>query len=282
MRESRPDRPGDEALSAPQAPAPAAPDELAELRPADILEAITDPCCILEIDGYQGRVVWISAALSESTGYVRGDTGPVGDLLTTTEPAADAGRLAGLREMPRKDGSTFPASVTLRPLGMDGPGRPGWWLVTIRDSTEALASEALLEERSATEERARRGLSLVARVSDILADVGSTSALGDIAALLVRRVVPWAAFYGYGNRLEQIVGLEGIAQYGRQLPSPARREPVPGDVVGQLFREPRMQRAVIDRSRAVPPHTLTAELADLIADDPDAPDEGPLLSLIHI
>lgn len=276
MRESRPDRPGDEALSAPQAPAPAAPDELAELRPADILEAITDPCCILEIDGYQGRVVWISAALSESTGYVRGDTGPVGDLLTTTEPAADAGRLAGLREMPRKDGSTFPASVTWRPLRMDGPGRPGWWLVTIRDSTEALASEALLEERSATEERARRGLSLVARVSDILADVGSTSALGDIAALLVRRVVPWAAFYGYGNRLEQIVGLEGIAQYGRQLPSPARREPVPGDVVGQLFREPRMQRAVIDRSRAVPPHTLTAELADLIADDPDAPDEGPL------
>ncbi len=275
MRESRPGRPVDEAVSGPPTPSSQVPDELAGLSAENILEAIAEPCCILEIDGYQGRVVWISAALSAATGYLRGDVGPVGDLLTT-EPIDDTNRLSGLQTMTRKDGSTYPASVTVRPLRMEGPGRPGWWLVSIRDATEELASMALLEERSATEERARRGLSLVARVSDILADVVSTEALGDIAALLVRRVVPWAAFYGYGNRLEQIVGLEGIAQYGRQLPGPARREPAPGDVVGKLFRAPRMQRLVFDPDRSIPPDSLTAEFADVIAADPDAPDEGPL------
>ena len=275
MRESRPGRPVDEAVSDPYAPSPPVSDELADLSAEHILEAIAEPCCILEIDGYESRVVWISAALSDATGYARGDVGPVGDLLTA-EPIGGSDRLSGLQTMTRKDGSTYPASVTVRPLRMEGPGRPGWWLVSIRDASEELASMALLEERSATEERARRGLSLVARVSDILTDVASTEALGDIAALLTRRVVPWAAFYGYGNRLEQIVGLEGITQYGRQLPGPARREPAPGDVVGQLFRAPRMQRLVFDRGRNVPPDSLTAEFADIIAADPAAPDEGPL------
>src|SRR5690625_7360418 len=62
MRESRPGRPVDEAVSGPPTPSPQVPDELAGLSAETILEAIAEPCCILEIDGYQGRVVWISAA----------------------------------------------------------------------------------------------------------------------------------------------------------------------------------------------------------------------------
>src|SRR5690625_3883813 len=146
MRESRPGRPVDEAVSDPPTPSSQVPAELAGLSAETILEAIAEPCCILEIDGYQGRVVWISAALSAATGYLRGHVGPDGDLLTTA-PIDDMHMLAGTQTKTRKDGTAHPASVTVRPLRMAGPGRPGWMLVSTRNATEELASMALLEKR---------------------------------------------------------------------------------------------------------------------------------------
>src|SRR5699024_4493212 len=103
---------------------------------------------------------------------------------------------------------------------------------------------------------ARRGLSLVARVSDILADFTSVTSLADIADLLVRRVVPWAAFYGRGVRLEKVADLGGVPQH-RRRPSRTRTARADrGDVVATLFREHRMQTVVLDRQRPAPPESM--------------------------
>ncbi len=256
--------------------------------PADeLLDALPDPTYVVDVDlraePLDCRVVWVSTALAEATGYSVEELREWAPALVTADSDATALRealraglaVAVVRSVPRHDGSTFRATVSFSPLGsgLEGTTR---WLVTVRDASEELASAVLAEERSAVEERARRGLSLVARVSDILADVDSATALIEIGALLVRRIVPWAAFYASGNRLEQITDVAGITYHRRDLRRQARLQRHLADPVRDLLLETRMQTVVIDRQQPADEGTLTAELLDLVAADETAPDDGPL------
>ena len=257
------------------------------VRSEQLLEALPDPTYVVDVDlstqpaGY--RVVFVSSSLAQMTGYSVAelrDSAP--ELVTTHGRARTALREALLAELPvsvvrsvpRRDGTSFRATVSFSPLGR---GAGGWdrWLVTVRDATEELASAVLAEERAAAEERAQRGLSLVARVSDILADVDSATALVEISALLERRIVPWAAFYADGTQLQKLTDLAGISYHRRDLRRQARLRAVPDPVVG-LFLDTRMQTVVVDPREPAEEGTLTGELLALVAQDESAPDDGPL------
>ncbi|PYF98396.1 PAS domain S-box-containing protein [Georgenia satyanarayanai] len=256
-------------------------------RSEHLLEALPDPTYVVDVDlstrpaGY--RVVWVSSSLAQMTGYSVAelrDSAPElvtahGRVRTALREALAAGLpVSVVRSVPRKDGTSYRATVSFSPLG---PGAGGWgrWLVTVRDATEELASAVLAEERAAAEERAQRGLSLVARVSDILADVDSATALVEISALLERRIVPWAAFYADGTQLQKVTDLAGISYHRRDLRRQARVREVPDPVVG-LFLDTRMQTVVVDPREPVDEGTLTGELLALVAQDDSAPDDGPL------
>jgi len=257
------------------------------LRPVELLEALPDPSYVVDIDlrpePLECRVVWVSTALAEATGHSVAELADIAPHLVTTpgdptslrEALRTGLSVSVVRAVPRRDGSTYRATVSFSPLG-DGDGGTSRWLVTVRDATEELASAVLAEERAATEERARRGLSLVARVSDILADVDSATALVEIGALLTRRVVPWAAFYADSTRLERITDLAGISYHRRDLRRQARLQGGAADPVRDLLLDMRMQTVVVDRSAGAAEGTLTAELIDLVAEDPQAPEDGPL------
>ncbi|WP_324649337.1 SpoIIE family protein phosphatase [Georgenia sp. H159] len=264
-----------------------APPAALTVRSDQLLEALPDPTYVVDVDLRDDplacRVVWVSDALADATGYSVPELRDLAPDLVTTAGDSTALRealraglaVAVVRLVPRQDGSSFRATVSFSPLG---PGADGLtrWLVTVRDATEELASAVLAEERAAVEERARRGLSLVARVSDILADVDSSTALVEISALLVRRIVPWAAFYADGTRLERITDLAGISYHSRDLRRHAKQWPGVADPVRDLLLETRMQTVVVDLDRDAAPDTLTAELLELVAADGAAPDGGPL------
>ena len=236
----------------------------------DLLEALPEPCCLVDVATEGGRVLWAGASLRALTGY---ETAELGQLAGMLQGVIKDGSDLTVRTLTRKNGTTFRAALTAVPLGHGDDA--GTWLVAVRDATEELLSAAVAQERRATEERARRGLSLVARVSDILADFTSVTALADISALLIRRVVPWAAFYAHGTRLEKITDLGGVAH--PRDPGRKRTARAPsGDVVATLFGEHRMQTVVLDRHRPAPSDSVTAELIALLAEDETAPTEGPV------
>lgn len=258
------------------------------VRPDQLIDALPDPTYIVDVDLHpepsECHVVWVSDALADATGYSVEElrtTAPA--LVTATSGDSTALRealraglpVAVVRAVPRNDGTEFRATVSFSPLG-DGVGGSTRWLVTVRDATEELASAMLAEERAAAEERARRGLSLVARVSDILADADSATALVEIGALLVRRIVPWAAFYADGTRLQRITDIAGITYHRRDLRRHARVQGAGTDPVRDLLLDTRMQTVVIDRERPAREGTLTAELAELLAEDETASDDGPV------
>lgn len=256
------------------------------VRADQLLDALPDPTYVVDVtledEDVDCRVVWVSTALAAATGYPVAELRERAPRLVTRDgggslrEALRAGLpVAVVRTVERSDGSEFRATVSFSPLGEGSDGATRW-LVTVRDATEELASAVMAEERAVTEERARRGLSLVARVSDILQDTDSGTALIEIAGLLVRRIVPWAAFYADGTRLQRITDLTGIPYHRRDLRRQARLQPGVPDPVRDLLLDPRMQTVVIDRDRPARENTLTAELLALVAEDETAPDDGPL------
>ncbi|MCM3660352.1 SpoIIE family protein phosphatase [Georgenia satyanarayanai] len=262
--------------------------EALAVRSEHLLEALPDPTYVVDIDlstrPASSRVVWVSSSLAEMTGYSVAElresaprlVGTHGRDTSALREALAAGLpVSVVRSVPRRDGSSYRATVSFSPLGT-GAGSSDRWLVTVRDATEELASAVLAEERAAAEERAQRGLSLVARVSDILADVDSATALTEIGALLVRRIVPWAAFYADGTQLQKVTDLAGISYHRRDLRRQARlRGDIPDPVVG-LFLDTRMQTVVVDPREPAEEGTLTGELLALVAQDDTAPDDEPL------
>src|SRR5690606_5279351 len=239
------------------------------VRADQLLDALPDPTYVVDVtledEDVDCRVVWVSTALAAATGYPVAELRERAPRLVTRDGGSLREALrAGVpvevgRTVERSDGSEFRATVSVSPLGEGSDGATRW-LVTVRDATEELASAVMAEERAVTEERARRGLSLVARVSDILQDTDSGTELIEIAGLLVRRIVPWAAFYAAGTRLQRSTALAGIPYHRRDLRRQARLQPGVPDPVRDLLLAPRMQTVVIDRDRPARENTLTAEL----------------------
>ncbi|MDO8105915.1 SpoIIE family protein phosphatase [Isoptericola sp. b441] len=118
----------------------------------------------------------------------------------------------------RKDGTEFWNQVSISPV-LDEDGRIGHWVgiqVDVTDQVERADAQAasIREER-----RARAGLAMVSRVSDLLADLDDPYVLREIAALLELEVVGWAGFFVDDGDLRATSGIDA----GPRFEGAARR-----------------------------------------------------------
>lgn len=126
----------------------------------------------------------------------------------------------------RPDGTAYPSLVELSPVPSED-GTTRYWVAVLQDLTEQLTQAAEAAALVEAERRERRHLSLIAQVSDLLMDVDDPHALGEIAMLLRRSVVGWAAFYLNDNGLrhaEGITALRPVTGKGRRHGTAAHTE----------------------------------------------------------
>ncbi len=152
-------------------------------------------------------VVWANAAFERTMGY---DAAGARERQRRPVPpeARRHGEMARLRErlgrreptvaelsIPRADGSVFRCKVYFSPVPLPD-GAPERWIVAFEDRTERLTHDAEQARIVEAERQERRSVNIIVQVSDLLMDVTDrVTPLHEIAALLRRTVVRWAAFY---------------------------------------------------------------------------------------
>jgi len=151
-------------------------------------------------------IVWVNDAFTRTTGYTQEEViGRNPSLLRGpgTDRAEAAPLSAAVAEgRPgtatilnyRKNGQPFWNQVSVSPV-RDDTGRVTHWVGIQVDVTAQVDHQAAQVEAVEVERRARTGLAIVTRVSDLLTDLNDPHTLRDIAGLLARDVVTWAGFY---------------------------------------------------------------------------------------
>lgn len=195
------------------------------LRAADVPVVITDAL------RPGSPIVWVNDAFARTTGYAARDViGRNPNLLhgpgTDPEQAALIGQAVRDGRSTtvtllnyRSDGTPFWNQVSTSPV-RDGDGRVTHWVGIQVDVTAQVehADEQRLSIEA--ERRARTGLTLVTRVSDILYDLDSPYVLREIAGLLRDDVVAWAGFYVDDGGLRPADGIDATPA-PRRRPAPA-------------------------------------------------------------
>ncbi|MDQ0374968.1 ATP-binding SpoIIE family protein phosphatase [Cellulomonas humilata] len=152
-------------------------------------------------------VIWVNDAFERVTGYgveeaqlrqaaVLADSAlQPPDLLRLLDELRAGREIAHTIVLRRADGTQLACRVHLSPVHAGGDGPLTHWVAALQDLTEQLSHDAEQAAMVETERRERRSLGLIAQVSDLLMDVDDPHALREIAAILRRAVVGWAAFY---------------------------------------------------------------------------------------
>ncbi|WP_369817279.1 SpoIIE family protein phosphatase [Cellulomonas sp. Root137] len=171
------------------------------------LRATSVPIALLDATESGLPVVWVNDAFERVTGYGLDEARRRhADVLRDNAlPSADVERLrravhaqetvVQTLTLRRADGSPFACRVTLSPVPESDGGALSHWVAALQDLTEQLSHDAEQAALVEAERRERRSLGLIAQVSDLLMDVDDPHALREIAAVLRRSVVGWAAFY---------------------------------------------------------------------------------------
>ncbi|WP_456823520.1 SpoIIE family protein phosphatase [Cellulomonas sp. P5_E12] len=184
------------------------------------LRATSVPIALLDASEPDMPVVWVNDAFERVTGYGleearRRHPGAVGEnapqqpeldrmleAIRTQQPVA---QVVTLR---RADGSTFTCRATLAPVPAGPDGVVTHWVAALQDLTEQISHDAEQAALVEAERRERRSLGLIAQVSDLLMDVDDPHALREIATMLRRSVVGWAAFYLNDGGLRAADGID--------------------------------------------------------------------------
>ncbi|WP_421735043.1 SpoIIE family protein phosphatase [Cellulomonas sp.] len=214
------------------------------------LRATSVPIALLDATESGLPVVWVNDAFERVTGYGLEDARRRhADVLRDNAlPAADIERLrtavhtgqtvVQTLTLRRADGSPFACRVTLSPVPAADGGALTHWVAALQDLTEQLSHDAEQAALVEAERRERRSLGLIAQVSDLLMDVDDPHALREIAAVLRRSVVGWAAFYLNDGGLRVADGIDvphaPTGKGSRHGELPAVRDAGP-DAVQQLL-----------------------------------------------
>ncbi|ROR72569.1 ATP-binding SpoIIE family protein phosphatase [Bogoriella caseilytica] len=165
-------------------------------------------------------------------------------------------------------------SLTLTPVTAPELGPEGH-VIVIRDVSAQVEHAHVDQMRLEIERRARLALSILARVSDILAEPDPQGALRHVADLVTPRVVAWCGFFALGR------DLEAIHDVVTRLPARRDRGTVDSadDPVLSLLEATSMRTVRLEPGHQAERGTVTARLQELLAphleDHPDA--EGSVL-----
>ncbi|QTE31224.1 SpoIIE family protein phosphatase [Pengzhenrongella sicca] len=202
------------------------------LRATDVSFVITDAA------DPDTPIVWVNDAFTRTTGYTSAEVigrnpallrGPATDRAVTAElNEALAQERAGSATVLnyRKDGEPFWNQVSVAPV-RDAAGTVTHWVGVQVDVTSQIERQAAQIAAVQLERRARTGLAIVARVSELLTDLDDPLALRNVAALLASDVVAWAGFFldDGGLRAADGVDLSAVprGRPRRHGPPPAAR-----------------------------------------------------------
>ncbi|MFC8921086.1 SpoIIE family protein phosphatase [Cellulosimicrobium sp. NPDC057127] len=230
-------------------------------------------------------ILWVNSAFERQTGFAAQDVvgrgpGVLRPLLAepvdrdSVRAAIAAGReITHTLRARRRDGSLAWAQLTLSPLH-DADGAAAHWVGVQVDVSEHVERYAAQVASLALERRERAVLDVVARSSDLLADLDQPFALRDITALLAGYAVDWAGFYLNDDGLRFAEGVDTAAppngrgqRHGRY--SPGAFQPVPGANATDALGDAAVADASTARARLV-------DVPDRVQDVLDGRIEGPV------
>ena len=213
---------------------------LAEIRDR-ALQATDVSIVITDAQRPGSPVVWVNDAFTRTTGYPAADViGRNPNVLhgpgTDRAEAAKIGRAVVEQRSAtvtvlnyRRDGVPFWNQVSVSPVrGADGVITH--WVGIQVDVTEQVNHAAEQQLSIEAERRARTGLTLVTRVSDLLYDLESPYVLREIAALLRDDVVAWAGFFVDEGGLRPADRIEAMPARARRPRAAPAGAPMPDPV----------------------------------------------------
>jgi PAS domain S-box-containing protein len=184
------------------------------------LRATSVPMALLDATAPDLPVVWVNDAFERVTGYGLHEarrqqtamlTGPSAhphDLDTLEAGLRTEREFAHTLVLRRANGTQLTCRAHLSPVRGDDGGPVTHWVAALQDLTAQLSHDAEQAALVESERRERRSLGLIAQVSDLLIDVDDPHSLREIAALLRRAVVGWAAFYLNDGGLRPADGID--------------------------------------------------------------------------
>ena len=235
-------------------------------------------------------VVWLNDAFERVTGYGLQEAyqGQLTVLTSTTLQPRDIGSLqAGVAAgeefaqtlvLRRADGAQLTCRAHLSPVREQDGGPVRHWVVALQDLTAQLSRDAEQAAIVESERAERRSLGLIAQVSDLLMDVDDPHALREIAALLRRAVVGWAAFYLNDGGLRPADGIDSAhpasGKGSRHGDGPA--EPgAASDTVQQMLDSEIDRPVELALDGTYPPGSASGWLAHQVGSElPDAADSS--------
>lgn len=248
---------------------------LAEVRDRAI-RSTSVPMALLDATATNLPVIWVNDAFERVTGYgveearrrqtaVLADTAlQPPDLVLLQDGLRAEREIAHTIVLRRADGTRLACRAHLSPVrdGDDGPLTH--WVAALQDLTEQLSHDAEQAAMVETERRERRSLGLIAQVSDLLMDVDDPHALREIATILRRAVVGWAAFYLNDGGLRVADGIDAgrppTGKGSRHGEGPTVRDAAP-DVVQQLLDAETDRPVELALGASYPPGSASAWLA---------------------
>ena len=177
-------------------------------------------------------IVWVNHAFTLTTGYaIEEVVGRNPNLLHGPGTDRDQARRIGQAVAEeravtvtvlnyRSGGAPFWNQVSVSPV-RDGDGRVTHWVGVQVDVTAQVNHADAQRQSIEAERRARIGLALVSRVSDILSDLANPHVLGEIAALLRGDVVEWAGFFVDDGGLRAADGIDASLHLSECVRRPA-------------------------------------------------------------
>ncbi|MHB1290053.1 PP2C family protein-serine/threonine phosphatase, partial [Georgenia sp.] len=175
----------------------------------------------------------------------------------------------------RGDGVPFWAQLDLVPLDVPAGDAP-LWSVVARDISDQIERASLERVQREVERRARLGLTIVSRTSDLLQEGEPSEVLRAIADLLSRRAVAWAGFVVEDRNLREVDGIDPLPR------RPPAQRPPGADEVERLLGGVTMYTVHLDAPAT--PGSATAEVLAIVephrARHPDADREVLVLPVL--
>jgi len=190
-------------------------------------------------------IVWANAAFERTMGYdaagarerqrvpVDGRARRHGEMTRLREGIERGEPTTVELAIPRADDSLFPCRVHFSPVAPQVEGGPvEQWIVAFEDRTERITHDERLVALIEEERHERRNVSVIVQVSDLLMDVTDRATpLHEIATVLQRSVVDWAAFYVNDGGLRPVDASSDVRPpSGRGSRHGETRRPDGGDV----------------------------------------------------